>query len=206
MDAANDMLRNRIYPMFHEQARQFVHEGRACALRHLVDTHLASMENDPVGLKLLVAPKGMDRHDFETRINNRDFVHPQYFAVIACPVKKTIKLEFYKGDQNGETVIYYEKNPLDFDMSKVKTRHAEVFRIVAVSLAILSLAISSVAILRGCFTRTCNSTVDFCHFITREVAPLTRLQRTEMNIHDSCSFQLRHCITKMLAHTANLSV
>ena len=120
MDVANDLLRNDIYPLFHSQARDFVHEGRACALRHLVDNHLASMETDPVGLKLLVAPKGMDRHTFETKINNRDFVHPQYFAVIASPVSRTIKLEYYKGDMTGETVHYYEKQPLDFEVNRVK--------------------------------------------------------------------------------------
>jgi hypothetical protein len=120
MDVANDLLRNDIYPLFHNQAREFVHEGRACALRHLVDNHLASMETDPIGLKLLVAPKGMDRHTFETKINNRDFVHPQYFAVIASPVSRTIKLEYYKGDMTGETVHYYEKQPLDFEVNRVK--------------------------------------------------------------------------------------
>lgn len=120
MDAANDLLRDKIYPMFHEQAREFVHEGRACALRHLVDTHLASMDTDPIGLKLLVAPKGMDRHEFETKINNRDFVHPQYFAVIADPVKKSVLLEYYKGDASGETVKYYERMPFEFEISRVK--------------------------------------------------------------------------------------
>lgn len=120
MDAANDLLRDRIYPLFHDQARQFVHEGRACALRHLVDNHLASLETDPIGLKLLVAPKGMERHEFETKINNRDFIHPQYVAVIASPISKTIKVEFYKGDKSGETLNYYERQPLDFDVNRVK--------------------------------------------------------------------------------------
>lgn len=120
IDTANDLLRNRIYPLFHEQARHFVHEGRACVLRHLVDNHLAAMESDPVGLKLLVAPKGMDRHEFEKKINNRDFIHPQYFAVIASPVSKTVKLEYYKGDAGDETTHYYEKSPLEFDVNRVK--------------------------------------------------------------------------------------
>jgi hypothetical protein len=120
MDAANQLLRNEIYPLFHKQARDFVHDNRACALRHLVDNHLSSMETDPIGLKLLVAPLGMSRHEFEQKINNRDFIHPQYFAVIASPVKKTIELEFYKGDKTGETVTYYEKPPLEFDVNRVK--------------------------------------------------------------------------------------
>lgn len=120
VDAANDLLRDRIYPLFHQQAREFVHEHRACALRHLVDNHLAHMDTDPIGLKLLVAPKGMDRHEFELKINNRDFVHPQYFAVIASPVKKTIQLEYYKGDKTGETVTYYERPPQEFDVNRVK--------------------------------------------------------------------------------------
>lgn len=120
IEAANNILREFIYPVFHEHARQLMHEGHPCVLQHLVDQHLSSMDNDPVGLKLFVAPKGTDRHEFEQKIHNRDFVHPAYFAVIASPVSKTIKLEYYKADRTGETVNYYEKRPNDFDVNRVK--------------------------------------------------------------------------------------
>ena len=120
MESATALLRDFIYPIFHEQARQIIHEGRACVLKHLVDNHLAAMETDPIGLKLLVAPKGIARHDFEQKVNNRDFIRPAYFAVIANPVSKTIKLEYECGDSNGETLHYYEKRPADFDVNRVK--------------------------------------------------------------------------------------
>ncbi len=120
LDDANQLLRERINPIIHEQTRSLQHEGYPCVLRHLVDSHLASMETDPVGLKLFVGTKGSDRHAFETRIHNRDFIKPIYFAVIADPSLKTISIEYYRGDQKDEKIHYYEKPLAQFDINRVK--------------------------------------------------------------------------------------
>lgn len=119
LEDANRILRERINPIIHEQARILQHDGRPCVLRHLVDSHLAAMETDPVGLKLFVERKGTDRHEFEKKIHNRDFIKPTYFAVIADPTRKTIAIEYYRGDQKDEKIHYYEKPLAQFDVNRV---------------------------------------------------------------------------------------
>ena len=120
MEGANELLREHIYPELHEEARLFMHTGRVCLLRHVLDNHLLMTELDPAGLKLYVAPPGMDRHQFEKDFSNRDFIHPDYFAVVADPVRKKIRLEYAIGGYKGDTIVYYEENVNDFDLATVR--------------------------------------------------------------------------------------